>query len=146
MGRLDSFGDSLEGQGFCSSNSDGCGEHFGRQCPWPPTGMPTHQSRNAQRLPVVSPVVERLVADPQNSRNRLGMFLGAQHQHPRRPRASISPRVVDRHLHQGLGFAFRQCQFYFHRRLPGVGFGTTQKHFSNQFRLITYIDIQWQKF
>lgn len=117
MRSFDAIGDPFERQRFRAGDGDGRVEQGNRQRPGSPAGMPAQQPGNAQRFPGVPPVVERLVTDAQFFRNRRGMLPGAQHQQPRRPRTRVSPRVIDRQLYQGHGFAFRQGQFYLHRRL-----------------------------
>ena len=111
MDRLDSFGNPFEGQCFAAGYGHGRREHNLRKRSRATTGMPSHQADDACVFPPVTPVVERLMTDTEFLRNRRGVLLGTEHQHSRRPRARISPRMVDRHLHQRLGFAFRQGQF-----------------------------------
>ena len=138
MGCFDSLGNLFEGQGFGACDSHSRRDHFCRERSRSASGMPTHQSDKATPFPRVPPVVERLMTDTQFLGNRRGVLSGTQHQQTRRPRAGISPRMVDRQLGQRFGFAFAQGQSNLHRAPLVVDCSTTQKQISNQFYRVTY--------
>lgn len=83
-------------------------------------GMSTQYACHASAIPVMKPLINRLLAGAQNMGNIAYRYAIAQSQQAQCTWAKVSKRVMGGHFVQRHHFIRSQCQFAFHVSAPSV--------------------------